>query len=97
MAWLWNKGGVSDEIFEVVNRQPSISDNTAHGEGIHGICKWDGQNPFAIGHRDVLSFSNNPVAAFFKSSHGSLVADPGKFRHEQLLRTVLVSPRTARP
>lgn len=96
VKWM-KRGRMSDKFFELVNSQPRISDNPAHGEGIHGICARDGQNPLAIGHGDMFSCSNNPEPAFFKSFNGSLVVDPGKLRHERLLRTVLPFPRTASP
>ena len=40
VSWL-KRGSMSDKFFELVNRQPSIPDNSAHGEGIHGICARD--------------------------------------------------------
>jgi hypothetical protein len=88
---------MSDKFLEFVKRQAGISDNTAHGKCIHGICARYGQNPLTIGHCDVLSFSYNPEAALFKCLDGSLVVDSGKFRHERLLRTAHLSQRTASP
>ena len=46
---------VLEKFPELLGRKAGILDNAAHGERVHGVVPWDGHDPPAVGHDDVLA------------------------------------------
>ena len=52
----------SKQLLERLNSQTCVSDETAHGERVDGVVSRDSEDAPAVGHDDVLPFSNDPEA-----------------------------------
>ena len=49
-----------------------ILDNAAHGERVHGVMPWDGQDPPVVGQDDVLALPGDVEPSLFERSHGPI-------------------------
>ena len=66
---------------ELLRREAGIPDNATHRERVHGVVPWDGHNPPAVGHDDVLALPRYVEAHLFERLNGPKVRDPGYLRH----------------
>lgn len=56
-------------------------DDSAHCMRIHGIVPWDGQNPDAVRHDNVLALPGNQETGLLKSPNRAEMRDSGYLRH----------------
>ena len=45
---------LSQELSELCFGQTSVADDSTHGEPVHGVVTWNGDDAFAVGHDDML-------------------------------------------
>jgi len=72
---------VSEKLAELPRRKTGVLDNPTHRERVHGIMPWDGHDPPAVGHDDVLALSRDLKASLFKRSDSPKVGNPRYLRH----------------
>jgi hypothetical protein len=52
------------QFFELLDREPSVADDTAECECVDRIMPWDGEDARAVGHNDVLALARDVKPAF---------------------------------
>ena len=72
---------VSEKPAELLRRKAGILDNTTHRECVHGVMPWDGHDPPAVGHDDVLALPRDLKAGLLKRPNSPKVGDPRYLRH----------------
>lgn len=66
---------------ELVLGEARIPDDAAHREGVRRVVPWDGDDPDAIAHDDMLTLPDGPKASLLKGPHGVLMVDACDSRH----------------
>src|SRR2546426_8866678 len=61
--------------------EPSVANDAAHGERVHGVVSGDRDDPNAVGHHDVLALPNDPKARLLQSAYSVLMVDARYSRH----------------
>ena len=69
-----------EELPELLYREARVSDDAPERVGIDRIRAWDGEDPAAIGHDDVLALAHDLEAGALESANRSLVVDAGDAR-----------------
>jgi len=65
----------------LLDGQSGVADNAAHGESIHRIVAWNGQDALAVGHHDVFALTQNAETSLLQRAHRLKVRNPGKLTH----------------
>jgi hypothetical protein len=63
----------------VLDREPGVTNKTAHGEGIDRIVTRNGKNALAIRHHNMLALACNPETRLLKGAHCIQVVDASDF------------------
>jgi hypothetical protein len=66
---------VSEKLAELPWRKTGILDNPTHCERVHGVMSWDGHDPPAVGHDDVLALPSDLKASLLKRLDSPEVGD----------------------
>jgi hypothetical protein len=69
------------QLPKLIFSEPRVADDAAHGECVHGVVSWDGYNPDAVSHYDVLTLAGDSKAGLLQDSDGILMIDAGDLRH----------------
>jgi hypothetical protein len=59
----------SEQFLELIHRQSRILDDPTHCVCIDGVGTGNGNDPLAIGHRDMLFLPYYPKSGFFEGLH----------------------------
>jgi hypothetical protein len=70
---------ISEKLAELPRRKAGILDNAAHRERVYGVMPWDGHDPPAVGHDDVLALPRDLKANLLKRPNSPKVGDPSIF------------------
>jgi len=73
--------GLSQQPFELRDRETSITNDPTHREGVDGVCAGNGEDTCAIRHDDVLALAYHPETGLLKRAHGVEVVDAGDPGH----------------
>ena len=73
-------GGRLEELAEIVDREPGVAHDAAHGVGVDRVGSWDRENPRPVGHDHVLALAKNPKARLLQRANGLLVRNTRKLR-----------------
>ena len=60
-------------------REPSVTNKTAHGEGIDRVVTRNGENALAIRHYNMLALACNPETCLLEGAHCVQVVDASDF------------------
>jgi hypothetical protein len=71
------ESAASQEVLELLDREPGISNDPRHGKCIYWIVPGNGKKPHAIGHDDVLALTHNAETSSFERSYRNQVIDTG--------------------
>lgn len=63
----------------MLDREPGVTNKTAHGEGIDRIVTRNGKNALAIRHHNMLALACNPETRLLKGAHCIQVVDASDF------------------
>lgn len=68
-----------EQLAKLLDRETSVTRDTAHGDGIDRIVAWDGQDPRPVPHDSVLTLAHDGEPGLFECADGIQVIDAGKF------------------
>ena len=69
------------KFFELLDGQPSVAGNAAHGESIHRIVSRNRHDANTVRHDNVFALAHDAKAGLFQSAHRIEVIDAGNLRH----------------
>ena len=70
--------GRSQQLAKLLDRESSIANDTAHGDGIDRVVTRNGQDACAIAHNNVLSLTEDRKSGLFEGSYCVKVIDARK-------------------
>ncbi len=66
------------QFAKLLDRESSIANDTAHGDGVDGIVARNGQDPRPVTHDNVLALAKYSEPRLFKRADSIQVIDAGK-------------------
>jgi hypothetical protein len=75
-------GALLEELLEVLNSEPSITNDAAHCVLIDRVMTWNRQNSTAITRHNVLALVDDLKTRSFQSPDGPEVINSWKLRHD---------------
>lgn len=69
------------QLAELVDGEPSIAYDAAHGDGVDWVVSGDGNPALAIGHYDVLALAQDAKACFLQRADCRQMIYARKLRH----------------
>ena len=70
-----------EEFAELFGRQPRVSRDVRHCEGVYRVVARDCESDSPIGHDGVFAFAGDPESNFTKYAHRVGMTDAGQFGH----------------
>ncbi len=68
--------GRLQQLSELLDREPRVPDDPAHGEGVHRVVARNGEDSDAVSHHDVLSFPGDAETRLLEGADRIEVIDP---------------------
>ena len=87
----------SKKLLELIHRETSIANETAHGEGVHGVVPGNGEDPSTIGHHDMFTLANHLEADLLEGTHCLEMPDSRKLGLHSHLNLAYVRTRGLLP
>ncbi len=76
-----SSGSDLQQFFELLNCESSITNDSAHGEGVHRIGSWYCEDAPTVGYDNVLALGGDVESSFLNSRNRIQVIDAWKLRH----------------
>lgn len=71
-----------EQLLELLDAEPRVGHDPAHGIGVYGIVARDGKEPVSVGHHHMLAaFTDDTKAGPSQGTNGAAVIDARNLGH----------------
>jgi len=72
---------LSEQLFEPLDCKTCVFNNSTHGDRVHRIVSWNGDEMRAVAHYNVFALAHHSEAGLFERLDRPEMINAGNFRH----------------